>query len=157
VLLLLIEDDAFKASRVRGFLSQRFPELEVATERSVSAGLERLIASPRPNVVLLDMSLSTFDVGPRETGGRPQNFGGISILEHMDRRDIHLPVILLTQFPAFPKNGRDVSLEEIRVDLVRRFSTTFYGLIYYNSRETAWEKSLGDFLTRLLGCEQVSP
>ena len=150
MVLLLIEDDAFKASRVRSFLGQRFPGCSVIIERSVSAGLERLIAKPMPDVVLLDMSLSTFDVGPRETGGRPQNFGGIAILEHMARRNIDLPVVLITQFPVFPKNGRDVSLdEEFRADLESRFPTSFKGLIYYNSRETDWERSLEEFLKRV--------
>jgi CheY-like chemotaxis protein len=149
--VLLIEDEAFKAKRIRAFLSTRAPTDVIELERSVSAGLSRLTSEPRPHAILLDMSLSTFDVGPRETGGRPQNFGGIAVLEHMLRRSIQIPVAVITQFETFPKNGKDVGLDDIRKDLLERFPTVFRGLIYYNSRETEWEMSVDRFLDEIRG------
>ncbi len=95
------------------------------------------------------MSLSTFDVGPRETGGRPQNFGGIAILEHMARRNSTIPVVLITQFETFPKDGRELDLDAIRADLSSRFQAIFKGLIYYSSRETEWERLLEQFLMQI--------
>lgn len=147
VRLLLIEDDAFKAKRISNFLITRLFVPGVEVERSVSAGLSRLIAMPPPDAVLLDMSLSTFDVGPRETGGRPQNFGGIAVLDHMIRRNIEIPVAIITQFETFPKDGHEVGLDDIRADLIAKFPKIFKRLIYYNSRETEWEKQVEQFLT----------
>lgn len=147
--ILLIEDDAFKAKRIFGFLKDRAPSHETIVERSVTAGLTRLFVSPFPNAVLLDMSLSTFDVGARETGGRPQNFGGIAILEHMVRRNSNIPIFIITQFETFPKDGEDINLDMIRADLAERFPTIFRGLIYYSSRETDWERLLEEFLIQV--------
>jgi CheY-like chemotaxis protein len=148
--LLLIEDDAFKAKRISKFLSDRFPKSEVSVERSVSAGLSRIFGEPAPEVILLDMSLSTYDVGPRETGGRPQNFGGIAVLEHMARRNFLVPVIVVTQFDTFPKVIGEMSLEDIRTDLAKRFPEAFKGLVYYSSREAEWESRLTGLLQTIL-------
>jgi CheY-like chemotaxis protein len=155
--LLVIEDDAFKSKRICNFLTARLSIPVVEVERSVTTGLTRLIAPPPPDAILLDMSLSTFDVGPRETGGRPQNFGGIAVLDHMVRRNIEIPVAVITQFETFPKDGREVGLEVIRAELSAKFPRIFRGLIYYNSRETDWENSVEQFLAgvRSLGHENT--
>jgi CheY-like chemotaxis protein len=151
VRILLIEDDAFKAKRICTYLRVQNKSHEAIVERSVSAGLSRLFCSPPPDAVLLDMSLSTFDVGARETGGRPQNFGGIAILEHMSRRELHVPVSVITQFETFPKGGREMTLDDIRAELAERFPNIFKGLIYYNSRETDWEKLISEFISQVEG------
>jgi CheY-like chemotaxis protein len=156
VRVLLIEDDPFKAKRLMGFLKERFASHHIVISRSVSAGLASLFSSETPHVLLLDMSLSTFDVGPRETGGRPQNFGGIAILEHMVRRRLELPVIVITQFETFPKDNGEMGLEEVESDLKARFPAIFRGLIYYSSRETRWEERLTKTLKEL-GCEGRGP
>jgi CheY-like chemotaxis protein len=150
VRLLLIEDDAFKAKRICKFLADRFPSHEVNVERSVSAGLSRIFSQPAPEAILLDMSLSTYDVGPRETGGRPQNFGGIAVLEHMSRRNFLVPVIVITQFDTFPKDNGEMSLEDIRADLRKRYPAAFAGLVYYSSREAEWEGTLIGLLNNVL-------
>jgi len=150
VRLLLIEDDPFKAKRVCKFLADRFAVHAVDVERSVSAGLSHIFAQPAPDTILLDMSLSTYDVGPRETGGRPQNFGGIAVLEHMARRNFLVPVIVITQFDTFPKDNGEMSLEDIRADLKKRFPAAFEGLVYYSSREAEWEGTLTGLLEGIL-------
>ena len=149
--LLVIEDDAFKAKRICNFLLTKMLVPYVEVERSVTTGLTRLTTAPAPDAVLLDMSLSTFDVGPRETGGRPQNFGGIAVLDHMIRRSIAIPVAVITQFETFPRDGREVGLKDILVELSTKFPGIFKGLIYYNSRETEWEKQVEQFLTSVGG------
>jgi hypothetical protein len=141
--ILVIEDDAFKAKRLCTVLRKKIPLTEVVLERSVSTGLVCLFAAPAPDILLLDMSLSTFDVGPRETGGRPQNFGGITVLEHMHRRGLVVPTLVITQFESFPKrDGGEVSLGDLSSDLAKKFPAIFKGLIYYSSRETEWERRL---------------
>jgi CheY-like chemotaxis protein len=151
VRILVIEDDAFKAKRLCTFLRAQTPDNEVILERSVSTGLARLFAPPHPNILLLDMSLSTFDVGPRETGGRPQNFGGITVLEHMVRRELKIPVFVITQFESFPKEGTELSLDDLSRDLAKRFPDVFKALIYYSSRETEWEQHLQSLVGQVHG------
>lgn len=140
--VLLIEDDAFKAKKIVSFLNQRFPDDVVAIERSVSSGLVHLV-NDTPTVLLLDMSLSTYDVGPTDAGGRPQNFGGITVFEHMARRKIEIPVIVITQFPGFRReDGVTVSLDTLRQELYDRFPKSFKALLSYNPGDRQWEQEL---------------
>lgn len=140
--VLLIEDDAFKAKRISTFVSGRFEDAVVHVERSVSSGLSSIVAS-RPAILLLDMSLSTYDVGPREAGGRPQNFGGVTVLEHLVRRRISIPTIVITQFPGFKRDdGAEVSLDALRSELSSKFPHLFRTLLWYSSSDRKWEVEL---------------
>lgn len=142
VRVLLIEDDAFKAKRITSFLHDAFPSFHVTNERSVSSGLTSLVEAP-PQLLLLDMSLSTYDVGPKDAGGRPQNFGGITIFEHMARRRIDAPVIVITQFPGFKRDdGAPVSLNALREELTSRFPALFRALLSYSAGDRQWEDEL---------------
>src|SRR3954470_13278581 len=91
------------------------------------------------------MSLSTYDVGPREPGGRPQNFGGITVFEHMSRRGLKIPTIVITQYPGFKRDdGAEVSLDALRAELGDRFPATYRTLLSYNAGDREWEQMLID-------------
>lgn len=154
--ILLIEDDAFKAKRISTFVSGRFEQVAVAVERSVSSGLSSITTS-RPDILLLDMSLSTYDVGPREAGGRPQNFGGLTVLEHLVRRRIYVPTIVVTQFPGFKReDGAEVSLDALRSELNTKFPQLFKALLWYSSSDKKWELELDHWINLLLMPEAES-
>ena len=140
--ILLIEDDSFKAKRILAFLRECFPEVGVITERSVTSGLTSLVSKP-PDLLLLDMSLSTYDVGPSDAGGRPQNFGGVTVFEHMLRRRIEIPVVVITQFPGFKRDdGAPVSLDALRDELLKRFPENYQALLSYSAGDRTWEDEL---------------
>lgn len=145
--VLLIEDDEFKAKRIALAMSDIWPDCDLHTERSVNSGLSALAANP-PKLLLLDMSLTTFNIGPQESGGRPQNFGGIEVLEQMERLNIRVPVLVITQFESFRRGDREVRLGVLREELKERYPGVFAGLIYYNSAEGRWERDLRRILAR---------
>ena len=154
--VLLIEDDAFKAKKIVSFLHQRFPGDEVSVERSVTSGLLHLVKD-RPTVLLLDMSLSTYDVGPTDAGGRPQNFGGITVFEHMARRNIAVPVVVVTQFPGFKReDGEPVSLDALRKELLGKFPTLFRALLSYNPGDRQWEEELANWIEQAVQAGEAS-
>ena len=104
-----------------------------------------------PDLVLLDMSLPTFEVAPGERGGRPQDFGGIAIMNFMEFEDIVVPVIVVTQYESFPTgNGENTTLEEIASRASREHSSVFLGLVYYSSVENSWKDMLRMLMKRVL-------
>lgn len=152
--ILLIEDDAFKAKRISRFLVEN-GGWDVQVEKSVTTGLTSLCESP-PVVLLLDMSLSTYDVGPKDAGGRPQNFGGITVLEHMHRRKVVVPVIVITQFPGFKgEDGSTVSLDVLRERLANKFPNLFRVLLSYSPGDRLWETELLSHLEDIVGANEV--
>ncbi len=139
--VLIIEDDEFKQRRIAQVVRESYPKVQLELERSVNSGLSRIVTD-RPDLILLDMSLTTFDVGPGEPGGRPQNFGGIEILRQMERLEINIPVIVITQHERFASGSREVHLSAVQKELKERHEQVFKGLVYYNSAAGGWERNL---------------
>jgi CheY-like chemotaxis protein len=147
--ILIVEDDEFKQRRIEQVARDTIPEANIVLERAVNSALSR-IEKDRPDIILLDMSLTTFAVGPGEPGGRPQNFGGIEILRQMQRKGLVVPVIVITQHERFAKGSQEVHLSTVRRELTEQHSSVFRGLIYYNSAVGDWEKLLRSQLRKTL-------
>jgi CheY-like chemotaxis protein len=147
--VLIIEDDEFKAKRIAHVVQRLIPTVDLRPERSVNSGLSAIV-DQKPDLVLLDMSLTTFDVGPNEPGGRPQNFGGIEVLRQMDRLQIGIPVVVITQHERFAAGNQEVHLSAVNQELKEQHEDIFEGLIYYNSAAGHWERELRQVLSRLV-------
>ncbi|WP_414473225.1 response regulator [Microvirga sp. M2] len=140
--ILMIEDEEVKARRIESAVRKLLPSCQIKVERSVNSGLAALVEFT-PDLLLLDMSLTTFSVGPREAGGRPQNFGGIEVLDQMERLELEVPTIIITQFETFRRGSVEISVKTIRAELEQQYKTVFRSLISYNSADARWEKELG--------------
>jgi len=139
--VLIIEDDEFKQRRIAQVVRELDEGAELGMERSVNSGLRKIV-DDTPELILLDMSLTTFDVGPNEPGGRPQNFGGLEVLRQMDRLGITVPVVVITQHERFARGSTEVHLSTILQELQQEHSQLFRGLVYYNSAIGGWEAEL---------------
>jgi hypothetical protein len=103
-----------------------------------------------PDLLLLDMSLPTFDIGNEEAGGRPQGFGGVEILRHMTLGGITCPTIVLTGYEAFPTGvGKSVELSELKESLSNEFPGLFLGILHFNSTYDEWKNALEQTLVDL--------
>jgi len=139
--MLIVEDEEPKRKGILSVLGSEFPDSQRSEARSVHSAIHKLKTEP-PDLVLLDMSLPTFDVGPGEPGGRPQGFGGIEVLRYMDRFKLVVPVIVVTAYEAFPKDGRQIELSDLRDQLSQSHPKTFRGLVFYNSFYSGWRDEL---------------
>lgn len=139
--ILLVEDEDPKRNNILGTLAKMSPKPEVAEARSVTSAL-RSLRSFAFDLVLLDMSLPSFDVGPGEPGGRPQGFGGIEVLRSMDRFGVRTPVVVITAYEAFPSGGTQIPLDALRADLTKAHPKIFHGLVFYNSVFSTWSDDL---------------
>ena len=140
-LILIIEDDEFKGKRIAQAIKDIFPEATILLERAVNSGLKTIVER-RPALILLDMSLTTFDIGPDEPGGRPQNFGGMEVLRQMDRLNVVIPTIVITQHERFVSAGEEVNLLSLNRELVEEHAKVFKGLVYYNTARGGWREDL---------------
>ena len=147
--ILLVEDEKPKQTHIQRFLDQVATDVTVSVARSVNTALDCLEEKPS-DLLLLDMSLPTFDVGERESGGRPQGFGGIEILRLMTHAGIACPTIVITGYEAFTqKSGQRVELAQMREELIREFPKIFRGVLHYNSTYDEWERELAKTLQEL--------
>jgi CheY-like chemotaxis protein len=141
MLILVVEDDENKRTQLLGFLRQWFTAHEVRIARSMKSGL-RAIVNGGVDLVLLDMTMPTFDISADEDGGRPQAYAGREILRQMDRRGVHTPVIVFTQFSRFGEGQDDLTLEQLDAELREAHAATYRGHVYYDAAVSGWQEQL---------------
>ena len=144
--ILLVEDETPKRTHIERFLKSLGSGVKISIAQSVNSALDALDAQ-LPDLLLLDMSLPTFDVGERESGGRPQGFGGIEILRHMTLSGLNCPTIVITGYEAFLREaGKPVDLSQMRAELEKEFPECLSGVLHYNSTYDEWKSELGKAL-----------
>lgn len=145
--VLIVEDEMPKLTHIQKFLQGVTPGAEIIAARSVNSALDELEAK-LPDLLLLDMSLPTFDIGERESGGRPQGFGGIEILRYMALSHLCCPTIVITGYEGFLReSGEHVDLSQMRADLIGEFPDFLRGVLHYNSSFDEWKESLATTLS----------
>ena len=139
--ILIVEDDENKRSQIYDFVNSIHSSYIIKTARSLQSGL-RAIIEGEINLIILDMTLPTFDINVNEHGGRPQAYAGREILRQMDRRNIHTPVIVVTQFDRFGEGNDVLTLTELDAQLKTAHSTNYKGSVYYNVTLEGWKEEL---------------
>ncbi|GHD21258.1 response regulator transcription factor [Tianweitania populi] len=137
----LVEDEDFKRRHIQEFISLEFPQANIITSRSVTSAIDNL-DNRLPHVLLLDMSLPTFDIGEAEGGGRPQGFGGIEVLRHLKFSGFAFPVIVVTGYETFTKGAVYVDLHELERELKEEFPDLVQSVLYFNSAFDDWKEQL---------------
>lgn len=143
--VLLVEDDENKWSQVSTFVKSVAPNVKLEIARSLQSGLRAVRTCP-PDLILLDMTLPTYDVGPDEAGGQIHPLGGRIFLAQMDRFDIAIPVVVVTQFETFGKDTDQMTLDDLDKDLRKRYGNIYRGTVYYHAAIEDWKDTLQTYL-----------
>jgi CheY-like chemotaxis protein len=147
--ILVVEDDENKRLQLNHFLQRAFPKTQAIEARSLQSGL-RLIRQDPPALVLLDMTLPNYDADFDEPGGQTHIFGGREFLRQMDRFDIAVPVIVVTQFETFGKGTAEIGLNELDAELRTDHGNIYRGSIYYHAAIHGWEEQLEKLMRQVL-------
>jgi CheY-like chemotaxis protein len=141
--ILLVEDETPKVTQIELFLRSLCIPMQLVYARSVTSAMDRLDECV-PDLILLDMSLPTIDIdiSAGESGGRPQGFGGVEVLRYMSYSSIKCPTIVITGYEAFPREGGDLDLSELELELESEFPGVLKGLLHYNSTYETWKTEL---------------
>jgi CheY-like chemotaxis protein len=152
MIILIIEDDENKQVQIRNLISKMFSESKILLAKSYHSGLLSILDNS-PDLILLDMTMPTYDIDTNEDGGRPQHFAGREILRQMDRRKVNIPVIIITQFDVFGDGPNELTRTQLDNQLRRDHSRNYQGTVYYNAANNAWERELQDRLMCFSGGE----
>lgn len=142
----LIEDDSFKCSTITNFINDFDPSINIEISQSVGSGLRYLVRN-RNNIslLLLDMSMPSYDDDKNTFINEHQSFGGKEILSQMKERKINIPVIVITMFNSID----DISIDTLKDDLLKNYPDNFKGIIFYSSKEVLWSTKLADYIKEL--------
>lgn len=139
--VLLIEDDKKKIEDIKAFLSLYLPKANLVIKESYQSGLRELLFN-NYDLLLLDMSIPTWDKSSEESGGNYEKFGGYKILKESTRKKKSVKTILITMFDDFGEGDTSITLSELDQALEHEFSEIYRGAIFYSSRESNWRDEL---------------
>jgi CheY-like chemotaxis protein len=148
--VLIIEDDENKQTQITTLVRQTLESCDILLANSYHSGLTAILSSP-PDLILLDMTMPTYDIGLNEDGGRPQHYAGREILRQMDRRQVVIPVIVITQFDVFGEGPDALTREQLDQQLRKDHPRNYLGTVYYNVASTEWKTELQERLVNIVG------
>lgn len=145
--ILIVEDNQGKLLKLRNFLQEQYPDYEVRDQQSYnSAKKEIILHSEDYNLILLDMSMQTYDISDNETGGEPEPLAGRKILNEMYLNDINVKVLVITMFESFV----GIKTAELHRDLSEEFSDIYCGYVFFSHSNNDWQPILKQKLKILL-------
>lgn len=144
--ILLVEDEYPKRQNIFNFLNSLNLNLEIKDAFSVNSALDH-IDEGVPDLMILDMSLPTFDIDDYENGGRPQGFGGEEVLRMLLIQGILCKTIVITGYESFLKEGGlSLDIDKLKGSLQAEFIDYIIDVIHYNSTNDSWKTQLKEHL-----------
>ena len=139
--VLIVEDDQNKRKQIIDYIETIITNIKIISKYSYQSGLKAILEGGY-DIVILDMSMPTFDITPQEPGGRPRPFAGKEILMQMSHRKVIIPVVVVTQFEIFGSSTNTVTLSQLDKELSLLYEGIYMGAIYYNASLDSWKNKL---------------
>lgn len=137
--ILLVEDYEEKAKDIRKFIQEKFPYVTLYNCSSYNSAQEMIFEAEQGyDLILLDMSMSTFDLNDDASGGLPEPAAGQNILEGMYLRNISTPVIVVTMYNVF---GRK-ELATFDKELKEQYPENYRSYVFYSAQKGDWRSKL---------------
>ncbi|QDE84143.1 response regulator [Myxococcus xanthus] len=145
---LIVEDDPYKLSELKAFLVDAVPGASVAAARSINSAKAH-IRNGGIELLLLDMSLPSYDIGASEPGGRPHAFGGREILGYIDFLELALHVVVVTQFERLGSGVDEVDIQTLGASLKEAYPRQFCEIVYFNAASEQWKNDLREAIRKI--------
>lgn len=142
--ILVVEDDAYKANQIYEHLSNANHVVEICG--SFRSGMISIVRK-NWDLVLLDMSIPSFETSELHRSSRSRKFGGRDILQEMKRNNIEIPAIVVTQYHVFGEE--EISLDDLDRELQRDYKNCYKGCVYYNASVLNWKEHLDELMANI--------
>lgn len=139
--VLLVEDSDYKRSRVQEFVVSILPGVHLDVAASFNSAAQALDTG-RYELVVMDISLPTYDRSPVESGGRFRALGGRELARKIVRRRLQSRIVFLTQFDSFSDDVHSHNLKSLADTLRADCGAQFAALIYFDSSTSSWKEQL---------------
>jgi len=138
---ILIEDDSKKIEDIKEYVTKQLGCEIFTVKESYQSGIREILQNDY-DLLLLDMSIPTFDKTPEESGGPYEKFGGYKVLREIIRKNRPVKTILITMFDDFGESDLSITLSQIDQSLKQEFSNIYLGSVFYHARENKWQEDL---------------
>lgn len=142
--ILLIEDNSNKRKQIKDVLEEIYTDINIEEAYSFNSGVRKIYEN-KWNLIILDMSLPTYDITHTESGGDKKPVAGKNIMKRMLNRKIIVPVIVITQFETFDDDK--ISLDSLNKEFKLGFTDIWRGTVFYGNDD--WCTKLKQILDRI--------
>lgn len=144
--LLIIEDDAFKFSKVEVVARSSVSDVNVIHLDNVHDAVVYL-QSAMPDKIILDMSLPSHAAKMGEGSPLPMPAGGIEVI--MELRilgKLDIPIIILTQYHEVEIEGEYYTLAESEEEIKSLYGMNHINVCLYQGEADEWSRKVAEFL-----------
>ena len=142
--ILLIEDNSNKLKQIKRVLTEIYPESNIEEAYSFNSGVRKVYEN-KWNLIILDMSLPTYDITHTESGGDKKPVAGKNIMKRMLNRKIIVPVVIITQFETIDDDR--ISLNSLNAEFQDGFKEIWKGTVFYGNDD--WSIDLKEILDKI--------
>lgn len=145
--LLIIEDNDSKLNRLRQFCEENLNDYEIEDKRSYNSALSEVMCNGLCyDLILLDVSMNTYDISPEESDGEQEPLAGSNILRFMKLRKIKVPVIVVTMYESFVDG---IKIDKLDEGFREKYPEFYKGFVYYSLRNEDWITHLKELIGKL--------
>lgn len=149
--ILIIEDDLYKSSAIYQYLQEELGIDTISCRESLASGVFEVLDNPDYDIILLDMSMSTYDITDKDpVGGIPESFAGEDFLAQMELLGYEIPIIVVTQYDTFGAGDDSFPLKTLDSKLSNKHPDIYKGSIFFRSTSNEWKTLLKDKLFEVL-------
>ncbi len=145
--LLIIEDNDSKLNRLRQFCEENLKDYDIEDRRSYNSALSEVMHNGnRYDLILLDVSMNTYDISPEESDGEQEPLAGSNILRFMKLRKIKVPTIVVTMYESFVDG---IKIDKLDEGFREKYPEFYKGFVYYSLRNEDWITHLKELIAKL--------
>ena len=144
--ILFIEDEIVKQNDILKYLNEELPQNEVEVAHSLMGGMLAL-GKCEFEMVLLDMSLPLYDLNGEDEGiNEFEAFGGIEILDEIERKELFVEVLVITAFDVIEDDTKKIHLAQLDQQMKKNYSNIYLGCIHYDQSSLEWKSELKKYV-----------
>lgn len=142
--VLVIEDNEPKLNKLKQFCSDYWPGYQMECRCSYNTALSEVVHHGKfYDIILLDVSMNTYEVNGDASDGEQEPLAGSNILRFMKLRKINVPVIVVTMYESFVDGIRIDKLDE---GFRTRYPEFYKGYVYYSLKNDEWINKLNELM-----------
>lgn len=145
--VLVVDDQDAKFDLLKKIASSALPDAEFVHVRNFRAAIPQL-ESYDWQLVILDMSFGVNDA-PSEASAFVE-LAGLQVLQHMDRADLSVPVVIYTAHTNFsnPPKGNIIGVDALEKWIRKYFEDIFLGCVYSKDSEEKQTRKFSELIGR---------
>lgn len=147
--ILFIEDENVKQSNIVNYLKDELNVRNISIVNSLMGGMLAL-KNDEFDMILLDMSLPLYDInGEDEELNEFEAFGGIEILDEIDRKELSVKVLVITAFDVIEDDTKKINLEQLDDQMRENYPNYYLGCIHYDESSLEWKTELEKYFKNI--------